>query len=92
MRERCQTKCEGLQKLKALSERSARCNRAKCDVVVSGNRGHHRGHHRCHLLPIMCTQIIELSATKLYIFSFLVALFALSSCTLHTHIHIHLQP
>ncbi|KMZ08180.1 protein Flattop homolog [Drosophila simulans] len=33
MHERCQTKCEGLQKLKDLSERSERCNRAKCAVV-----------------------------------------------------------
>ncbi|XP_039498453.1 protein Flattop homolog [Drosophila santomea] len=33
MRQRCQTKCEGLKQLKELSARSERCKRAKCQVV-----------------------------------------------------------
>ncbi|XP_016993364.2 protein Flattop homolog [Drosophila takahashii] len=33
MRQRCQTKCEGLQQIKELHERSERCKRAKCQVV-----------------------------------------------------------
>ncbi|EDV45824.1 protein Flattop homolog [Drosophila erecta] len=34
MRQRCQTKCEGLEQLKELNERSLRCKRAKCPVVI----------------------------------------------------------
>ncbi|XP_017038902.1 protein Flattop homolog [Drosophila ficusphila] len=33
-RPKCQTKCEGLEQLKQLYERSQRCKRAKCEVVI----------------------------------------------------------
>ncbi|XP_017074770.1 protein Flattop homolog [Drosophila eugracilis] len=34
MRQRCQTKCEGLQQITDLNDKSQRCKRAKCLVVV----------------------------------------------------------